>query len=120
MTINAPVLRYAEVPHLLAEHVVGFADSPEYRQERDYAPFPGIVFAALARYLSRMHRETDRRPELASGMSVIEQLVQRGDSDATNAIVTEFFHTVANESGGLLKELGPSSRRLYDQWEGLA
>jgi len=65
VTLNAPILRYAAVPDLLAEHVIGFAESPEYRLESDYSPFPGIVFSALARYLARMKREADRRPELA-------------------------------------------------------
>lgn len=115
--LNAPVLRYSAVPDLLAEHVVGFADSPEYLRERDYSPFPGIVLSSLAEYLIRMKRGTDRRPELASGVYVVEQLVQRGDSDTTNAVVTEFFHAVANHDGELLEALGPSARRLYDRWD---
>ena len=116
MSLNAPVLHYEAVPDLLAEYVIGFKESPEYRQEHDYAPFPGIALAALARYLTRMKREPDRRPELASGIHAIEQLVLRGDSQASNAVITEFFHAVVNDPAELLDELGPFSRRLYDRW----
>jgi hypothetical protein len=116
MTLNTPSVRYADIPDVLAAEVVGFSGSPEFAQEADWSPFPGIVLAALARYLHRMKVEGDRGPELASGLHAVEQLAQRGDPDTRNAVVTEFLHSVANEPDILLADLGPMTQRLYQRW----
>jgi hypothetical protein len=107
---------YDKVPHLLTTEVPGFLDSEEYRLlDSEDRKVPGLVTAAFTRYFEGL-READA---LERCYAVIEKLAVSPDPEVQNLVVTEIFENLqgSDESLGKIREqLGPESRRLYQQW----
>jgi len=107
---------YDKVPNLLITEVPGFLDSEEYRLlDSEDRKVPGLVTAAFTRYCEGL-QEADA---LERCYAVIEKLATSSDPEVQNLVVTEIFENLQGSDESLVKvkeQLGPESRRLYQQW----
>jgi len=121
--------QYHEIPRFLTLAVIGFAESHEYNlTAKDNLDLPGVVCAAFANYILRLHDEqtgNTGEPELGgaleSAYDALERLASSEDPEVVNAVIVEVLQSLGDAPAALeyvYPMLRPNSRRLYDEWVG--
>ena len=107
---------YDKVPDLLTTEVPGFFESEEYRLlDSEDGKVPGLVAAAFTRYFEALQEAG----ALERCYAIIEKLASSSDPEVKNLVVTEIFENLRGSDESLEKikeQLGPESRRLYQEW----
>jgi len=117
----------SEIPDLLSAKVFGFKDSVEYREMADYErDIPGVVAAAFAKYLCRIHR-----PELSGQIAtkravkschdMLDNLAASSEAPVRAIVTDEIFENFDCEPAVLediKQHLKFHALDAYRQWSG--
>jgi hypothetical protein len=115
---------YNDLPRLLLADVPGFEQSPEFGLIAEHSDLPGVVVAAVGRYLVRLEQEGRRAAEPSAAdavYQVFERMATSEDPEIQNALVVEVFENLDGSRSitrRIVKRLGPSSQALYADWVG--
>ena len=127
MTFTLVESQYDKVPAFLCATVVGFCDSIEYGQlDDELRRVPGLVCAALARYLVRGQEAEARDGELTgrdaealeSAYQAIKVLAASGDDEVRTLLKDELFEGLSCPPQILAlirSRLDEISRTLFDE-----
>jgi len=114
-----------KIPALLVSRVSGFGESPEYRKLRDYEfDIPGVVCAAFADYLGRIHQEerSERNARIiSSAHETLEMLASLPETAVRDLVTDEIYENMECKPDALERfkdQLRPSARVLYLRWIG--
>jgi hypothetical protein len=111
--------------NILVSRVLGFKDSPEYQELREYElEIPGVVCSAFAKFIQRLHQEQmngDKteamEKKIQSAHDVLEYLAS---SHETKELVKEEAFESFDDGQDLLdairQHMGPMARRLFDEF----
>lgn len=114
------------LPEFLVREVPGFAESPELQAVEDGRTSPGVVTAALGRYLLRLQRRAVRQEADASEHAaldrayvVLEELAASDDPQIQKVLSVEIFEPLHSDDvvvAAVETRLGPRSSALYRRW----
>lgn len=113
---------YGDLPRLLLAEVPGFEQSPEFGLIAEHSDLPGVVVAAVGRYLVGLEQEGRQAASAADAIyQVLERMATSEDPEIQNALVVEVFENLDRSRSitrRIIKNLGPSSQALYADWLG--
>jgi len=118
---------YQQLPKRLLRNVPGFEASNAFQVVAADRDLPGVVCAALARYLIAAQRQAmtggeagaELRRVLRAIYEAIEDLATSEDPETQNVVVVDILETLAGERDireVIKRNLLPKSRELYDRW----
>lgn len=113
---------------LLESNVLGFKESPEYKECYKDADIPGVICASFAKYLIRMHKSKlteyngiSVKEIISSAYETLELLVPLPETVIKNLITDEIYETMERDAF-VFKEFKNHLKRksldLYNQWIG--
>lgn len=113
---------YDELPELLGAEIPGFQASPELALVADDLDLPGVIVAAVSRYLVRLEQsggmELDGDPRNAI-YKVFERMATSPDREVQNALQVEVFENLdpsRSVTRRILSRLGPEASALWAAW----
>lgn len=115
-------MRYEELPGLLLAEIPGFEASPEFALVGHASDLPGIVVAAMGRYLARLEQQGTKESEMDAPDAIydlLERMAASRDPEVQNVVQVEMFENLdpsRSVTQRIVGNLGPSARALYSDW----
>jgi hypothetical protein len=115
-------VQYEELPALLLAEIPGFEASPEFGLVAYASDLPGIVVAAMGRYLARLEQKGAEESEIDAPDAIyqlLERMAASRDPEVQNAVQVEVFENLdpsRSVTRRIVEKLGPSARTLYADW----
>jgi hypothetical protein len=115
-------LQYRELPRFFLAEIPGFEASPEFGLIARDSDLPGVVVAAVGRYLVRLEKSGAEGSEADAPTAIydiFERMANSDDRDVQNALQVELFETLDSSRSitrRIVGKLGPSSSALYSDW----
>jgi len=112
----------SRLPATIVSRVIGFMESPEYGNLRQYElDIPGVVCGAFAQYVCRLFLEQREigDPRLRSALNVLEELSASSDPEAVELVVTEVLENLdlnCAQMVALKSVVGQRTMELIDKW----
>jgi hypothetical protein len=115
-------VRYDDLPRLFLAEIPGFEASPEFALVARDSDLPGVVVAAVGRYLVRLEQSGAEGSEADAPSAIydiIERMANSDDPDVQNALQVELFWNLdptRSITRRIVGKLGPNSSALYSDW----